>query len=60
MREDMSIEYLDLLVPTYNALKRAGINFVSEIKDKTDEELLKIRNISDKRLKEIREKITVK
>lgn len=49
----MTIEELDFCVPTYNALKRGGINTLEELINKTDDELLEIRNLNSKRLLEI-------
>jgi predicted transcriptional regulator len=49
----MTIEELDFSVPTYNAIKRGGINTLDELINKTDDELLEIRNLNRKRLLEI-------
>jgi len=54
----MTIEELDLSVRVYNVLKRADINFVEELEILSDEDLLKIRNISQKGLIEIKEELS--
>ena len=50
-----NIEILDFPLIIYNALKRGGINTISEILSKTDEELLSIRNLNVKRLEILKE-----
>ena len=42
---EMTIEEMDLSVRSYNCLKRAGINTVEELIRKTDEEMMKVRNL---------------
>ena len=54
---NVRIEDLDLSVRSFRCLKRAGIEFVSEITEKTEEELLKIRNLGRKSVKEIKQKL---
>ncbi|MGM0379641.1 MAG: DNA-directed RNA polymerase subunit alpha [Bacillota bacterium] len=54
---DMTIEELDLSVRSYNCLKRAGLNTVSDLISKTEEELMSIRNLGKKSLKEIKQKL---
>ena len=54
---DMTIEELDLSVRSYNCLKRAGIQTVQELADKTEEEMIKVRNLGKKSLKEVKEKL---
>ncbi len=54
---DMTIEELDLSVRSYNCLKRAGIQTVQELSDKTEEEMIKVRNLGKKSLKEVKEKL---
>ena len=49
------IKRLDLWVRTYNCLKRAGIDTVEELCDKTRDDILKIRHISLKTLENIEE-----
>lgn len=50
---EMTIEELDLSVRSYNCLKRAGINTVEELIQKTEEEMMKVRNLGKKSLEEI-------
>ena len=54
---DMKIEDLDLSVRSYNCLKRANINTVGELTQKTEEEMMKVRNLGRKSLKEVVEKL---
>lgn len=54
---DMSIEELDFSVRSYNCLKRAGINTVGELIQKTAEEMMKVRNLGKKSLEEVDEKL---
>jgi DNA-directed RNA polymerase subunit alpha len=54
---DMPIEELDLSVRSYNCLKRAGINTVSELVQKTDEDMMKVRNLGKKSLEEVKLKL---
>ena len=49
-----TIEELDLTVRTYNCLKRDGIATVGELMDRTEPELLEIRNFGSKSVEEIR------
>ena len=44
---EMTIEELDLSVRSYNCLKRAGINSVEELTRKTEEDMMKVRNLGD-------------
>ena len=46
----MSIEELDLSVRSYNCLKRAGINSVQELADKSEADMMKVRNLGRKSL----------
>ena len=55
--EDMTIEELDLSVRSYNCLKRAGIQTVLELTQKTEEDMMKVRNLGKKSLKEVKEKL---
>lgn len=55
--EDMTIEELDLSVRSYNCLKRAGIQTVLELTHKTEEDMMKVRNLGKKSLKEVKEKL---
>lgn len=54
---EMTIEELDLSVRSYNCLKRAGINTVQELCAKTEEEMMKVRNLGRKSLEEVQEKL---
>ncbi|NMB18731.1 MAG: DNA-directed RNA polymerase subunit alpha [Erysipelothrix sp.] len=54
---NMMIEDLDLSVRSYNCLKRAGIQTVEELTQKTEEEMMRIRNLGKKSLKEIKDKL---
>ncbi|MGB4614063.1 MAG: DNA-directed RNA polymerase subunit alpha [Erysipelotrichaceae bacterium] len=53
----MMIEDLDLSVRSYNCLKRAGIQTVEELTQKTEEEMMRVRNLGKKSLKEVKDKI---
>jgi DNA-directed RNA polymerase subunit alpha len=53
----MTIEELDLSVRSYNCLKRAGINTVQELTQKTEEEMMKVRNLGRKSLEEVQQKL---
>ncbi len=54
---EMTIEELDLSVRSYNCLKRAGINSVQELTDRTEAQMMKVRNLGRKSLVEIQEKL---
>jgi len=54
---EMTIEELDLSVRSYNCLKRAGINTVHDLTEKTQEEMIKVRNLGSKSLEEVLHKI---
>ncbi len=54
---NMSIDELELSVRSYNCLKRAGINTVSELTNKTPDEMMKVRNLGRKSLEEVLEKL---
>lgn len=54
---DQKIEDLDLSVRSYNCLKRANINTVGELTQKTEEEMMKVRNLGRKSLKEVIQKL---
>ncbi|MBQ7793885.1 MAG: DNA-directed RNA polymerase subunit alpha [Clostridia bacterium] len=54
---EMSIEDLDLSVRSYNCLKRAGINTVEDLANKTEEEMMKVRNLGRKSLDEVKFKL---
>lgn len=53
----MMIEDLDLSVRSYNCLKRAGIQTVDELTQKTEEEMMRVRNLGKKSLKEVKDKL---
>jgi DNA-directed RNA polymerase alpha subunit len=50
---EMAIEELDLSVRSYNCLKRAGVNTVEELTRKTEEDMMKVRNLGKKSLQDI-------
>lgn len=54
---EMSIEELDLSVRSYNCLKRAGINTVEDLACKTEDEMMKVRNLGKKSLEEVLNKL---
>ena len=54
---NMSIDDLDLTVRSYNCLKRAGINTVEELCNKTSEDMMKVRNLGRKSLEEVINKL---
>ncbi|HPT87541.1 MAG TPA: DNA-directed RNA polymerase subunit alpha [Bacillota bacterium] len=54
---EMTIEELDLSVRSYNCLKRAGINTVEELTRKTEEDMMKVRNLGRKSLEEVEQKL---
>ncbi len=54
---EMTIEELDLSVRSFNCLKRAGINTVEDLVSKTEEEMMKVRNLGRKSLEEVIEKL---
>jgi len=53
--QNMTIEELDLSVRSYNCLKRANIQTVEELTQKTEEEMMKVRNLGKKSLKEVKD-----
>lgn len=55
--DNMPIEDLELSVRSYNCLKRAGITTVAELTQKTEDEMMKVRNLGKKSLKEVKEKL---
>ncbi|MDR2939851.1 MAG: DNA-directed RNA polymerase subunit alpha [Clostridiales bacterium] len=55
---EMSIEELDLSVRSYNCLKRAGINTVEDLVNKTEEDMMKVRNLGRKSLEEVLNKMS--
>ena len=55
--QQMMIEDLDLSVRSYNCLKRAGIQTVDELTQKTEDEMMRVRNLGKKSLKEVKDKL---
>ena len=53
----MTIEELDLSVRSFNCLKRAGINTVEDLINKTEEDMMRVRNLGRKSLEEVVEKL---
>ncbi len=53
----MTIEELDLSVRSFNCLKRAGINTVEDLISKTEDDMMKVRNLGRKSLEEVVEKL---
>jgi DNA-directed RNA polymerase subunit alpha len=53
----ITLEELDLSVRSYNCLKRAGINTVKDLSEKTYEDMLKVRNLGKKSLEEVIQKL---
>ena len=49
----MTIEELDLSVRSFNCLKRAGINTVEDLINKSEEDMMKVRNLGRKSLEEV-------
>ena len=56
---EMTIEELDLSVRSYNCLKRAGINTVHELASKSEDDMMKVRNLGRKSLEEVKVKLEV-
>lgn len=54
---EMTIEELDLSVRSYNCLKRAGINTVQELTDKSEADMMRVRNLGRKSLEEVKNKL---
>ena len=55
----MTIEELDLSVRSFNCLKRANINTVEDLVSKTQDEMIKVRNLGRKSLEEVEHKLTM-
>ena len=55
--QNMLIEELDLSVRSNNCLKRAGITTVMELTQRSEDEMMKVRNLGKKSLKEVKEKL---
>jgi DNA-directed RNA polymerase subunit alpha len=54
---NMVIEDLDLSVRSYNCLKRAGIQTVDELTQRSEDEMMRVRNLGKKSLKEVKDKL---
>ena len=54
---EMTIEELDLSVRSYNCLKRAGVNNVEDLAAKTEEDMMRVRNLGRKSLEEVLQKM---
>ncbi len=54
---EMTIEELDLSVRSYNCLKRAGINSVQDLVQKSEDEMMRVRNLGRKSLEEVQQKL---
>lgn len=55
----MTIEELDLSARSFNCLKRANINTVEDLANKTEEEMIKVRNLGRKSLEEVKHKLAM-
>jgi len=55
---ELSIEELDLSVRSYNCLKRAGINTVEDLATKSEDDMMKVRNLGRKSLEEVLKKMS--
>ena len=53
----MTIEELDMSVRSFNCLKRAGIDTVEDLINRTEEEMMKVRNLGKKSLEEVIQKL---
>ena len=56
---EMTIEELDLSVRSFNCLKRANINTVQDLTEKTEDEMMKVRNLGRKSLEEVMNKLAM-
>ena len=54
---EMTIEELDMSVRSFNCLKRAGIHTVEDLTDRTEEDMIKVRNLGKKSLEEVIQKL---
>ena len=54
---EMTIEELELSVRSFNCLKRASINTVEELTHKSEEDMMKVRNLGKKSLDEVKQKL---
>ena len=55
---ELSIEELDMSVRSYNCLKRAGINTVEDLTNRTEDDMMKVRNLGRKSLEEVLNKLS--
>ena len=55
---EMTIEELDLSVRSFNCLKRAGIDTVEDLINRTEEDMIKVRNLGRKSLEEVIQKLS--
>lgn len=58
-QEQIWLDDLDLSVRTYNCLKRAGINYVEQLRNMTDEDFAQVRNLGKKCIEEIKQKLAL-
>ena len=56
---ELTIEELDLSVRSFNCLKRANINTVEDLISKTEDEMMKVRNLGRKSLEEVINKLAM-
>ena len=54
---EMTIEELDMSVRSFNCLKRAGIDTVEDLINRTEEDMMKVRNLGKKSLEEVIQKL---
>ena len=54
---DTTIEDMDLSVRSFNCLKRAGINTIADLVDKSEDDMMKVRNLGRKSLDEVKKKL---
>ena len=54
---EMTVEELDMSVRSFNCLKRAGINTVEDLTNRTEEDMIKVRNLGKKSLEEVIQKL---
>lgn len=57
-KEELTIFDLDLSIRSQNCLRRAGIETIADLINKTEEDMMKVRNLGKKSLKEIKAKLT--
>ena len=57
LNSSFSIEDLDLSVRSYNCLKRAEINTVADLMQKSEDDMIKVRNLGRKSLEEVKKKL---